>query len=479
MIATILLRSKYNPICYLAVAAILVAIATCGCSKSTQLSEPDPQTETGESIEKPEIAASNLVARIIDRYKNADAYSDGAKLALSYTLQGQPFKEYHSCEVNFQKPRFLKASFFQVRVVANSRRMVSYVFDSETFNLDSQHIVKSVEDTIPISQLLQDSIWRHYACGSSELPVSFPSENSVQFMSPVLAFFSDTDTAPWFTSSDTRWDYIQSRTIDGKKCWGLKGVNNDREYRLWVDRNELLLRSIQLPSELLTGEGLDSALLDEMTIMIELHNASWQSALPSTQFEYEDLSKGKPVGKFIPVPEKFPTPLIGEPSPAYGFDTANGGRYEVTDRRKISTVILWSPVWPDEEFQNELRTLAGKAPKSDFLYACTTPDVPFENVNLGASENMFAVLDPNGIIAQRFGLSSFPALVVVGPFEKVQYAQVPLDSDWPKKILATLKRIEQGEDVATEMKNSYGSFVKQYHEKIAAEKAAVSDLLNN
>ena len=469
-----LFPAKANLCCINVCFCLVIVFALQGCSKNE--SSEDNNIDSNSSNSAPDKSADELIKQVIAKYNSAETYADDAKLTLSYSLEGQPFKEYYSCGITYQKPLMLKASFFNTRVVANSRRLISFVFDSDTFNLDGQHIILPVENSIPISDLLTDSIWSHYSCGASELPIDAADDEQIQLLSPILQFFSDVECASWLTSGETQWQITESQTIKDQDCWELVASCDNQNYTVWVDKSKLLIRAIQIPPTVLAGVGEDDKSLDNLTIMFELDEATWDPDILPGHFDFHAETNWKPVRKFIPVPEKFPTRLIGEHRPSFTFKQLNGQTWSPENRDAIAAVIIWGAGLPSEMIVDKINEIAGKENKTDFVLAMTTTDFESNSIALKNEVNSFAVFDANAEIARRFGIEAFPSMAIIGPFGKIQYAQAPLEHDWMERIVATLARLEIGEDIASEMKQSYGFFLAKYQEQIKQERKAIGQL---
>ena len=457
---------------------IVGLLSTSACQKNSANSK-QPDDDEAPTENAPELPAREFVTSVIERYKRAEQYADNGKLTLTYTLEGQPFKEFYSCDVSYGNSHKLKASFFNARVVSNERRLVSFVFDSQTFNLDGQHVVLPVSDSVPVAKLLDDAIWTHYGCGLSELPVEPQTENMAQFMSPVLHFFSDVQCATWLTSTKTQWSYESPSTIEGSECWGLSATFENQEFKAWVDKEQLLIRAVQLPSGVLSGvtNATGKDVLGGVKIMFEMEQATWQPDVLPGQFEFSDNATWKPVRKFIPVPEKFPTRLIGEHQPSFTLKLTNGEAWSGGDKRQNPTVIVWTPESLSTNLLEKLAAEARRTPTTDFLLVVTTPGAKAELGDQQEVSNFYTALDLNAEVARRFGFEAFPALVVVGATDTIQYAQAPLEEDWLKSASATLERLANGEDVAAEMKQSYGEFVSKYQKQLSEEREALGDLV--
>lgn len=457
---------------------IVGLLSTSACQKNSANSrQPDDDEAPAENA--PELPAREFVASVIERYKRTEQYADNGKLTLTYTLDGQPFKEFYTCDVSYRNSHNLKASFFNARIVANERRLVSFVFDSQTFNLDGQHVVLPVGDSVPVSKLLDDAIWTHYGCGLSELPIEPQTENMAQFMSPVLHFFSDVQCATWLTSTETQWSYESPTTIDGSECWGLNATFENQVFKVWVDKEKLLIRAVQLPSGLLTGvadaPGQDA--LGSIKIMFEMEQATWQPDLLPGQFEFSSNATWKPVRQFIPVPEKFPTRLIGEHQPSFTLKLTDGETWSGGDEKQNPTVIVWTPEALPTELLGTLASEAKRTTTTDFILIVTTPGATAELGDQKEVSNFYTAVDPNAEVARRFGFEAFPAMVVIGASGTIQYAQAPLEEDWLKSASATLERLANGENVAAEMKQSYGDFVSKYQKQLSEEREALGDLV--
>ena len=455
---------------------VVIVFALQGCSKNESSQDKNNNTGSNSSNTASDVSTDELIKQVISKYTSAGTYADDGKLTLSYSLEGQPFKEYYSCGITYKKPLMLKASFFNTRVVANSRRLISFVFDSDTFNLDGQHIILPVEHSIPISDLLSDSIWSHYSCGASELPIDAADDMHIRLLSPILQFFSDVECASWLTSGETQWQINQSQTIKGQDCWELVASCDNQNYTVWIDKTKLLIRAIQIPPTVLAGVGGADKSLNKLKILFEFDEATWNPDILPGHFDFHAEATWKPVRKFIPVPEKFPTRLIGEHRPSFTFKQMNGQTWSPENRDAISAVIIWCTGQPSKLIVEKINEIAGKINKTDFVVAITTPDFQPDSIALKNRINSFAVLDANAEIARRFGIEAFPSMAIIGPFGKIQYAQAPLEHDWLERIAATLVRLENGEDVASEMKQSYGVFLTKYQEQIKQERNAIGQL---
>lgn len=294
---------------------------------------PPPPTST---IDEAEL----LLKRVIERYRNAGEYSDRGVVRLSYVQRGQSHTDTAPLAVSFRRQQSLRLSAYSAAVVISERTLQGMINDPLAGELNRQRLtVKLTDPTFNLRDIYQDPILTNFATAGLGGP-------SLQ----LELLLSDQPLAGMFTGDKTL-ELEEPAQLGNALCNRLVIRVDQSQYRLWVDRESLLIRRVQLPHQQ-TPLAQDPS-ITSVQLVLDLENAQWQVPIEETWQLPDAVANGDApiveenvptinVRQFVLPPPPIASQYFGEKLPPFQL-TDSRGEVSVSERgsdRPI-TVLLW------------------------------------------------------------------------------------------------------------------------------------------
>lgn len=444
-----------------------------GCQPSQTTVE---ETKPGQV----QLTGPEIFAEIIRQYKTADSYSDQAMLYLNYRIDGRLIQEPQPWAICWSRDDGLSARLFNAQIQFDGQRMSCFVFDIDTANLDGQQWVARSSEAAEIDRLLKDPIGQHFMCGYSELPLDEAEKSLPTFIvPPTLYLCGGSQSSGWLHQPSTI-QRLPDHTLDGIPCYVLQLPSSSGQYELYVNQQSGLIEQLNLPIRFLDPRVRTAEEIEDIKLFARFHDAQLNATVDPTSFRVERRDQAKVVGQFVSIPEPFPSDWIGKELPTLPLRNPDGSTWANSELAGQTTALCWfaNDVGALEQFVQ----LSESASQSDQTFYAVYSDTDLSrpgDENSGLSEDLQRILpetspgaqwlyDPQLTATQQLDLSTIPMIVVVGPKGKLQYVQGLTEADWPNQVNAAMRRIEQGEDVASEMRREYQNYRRQYDEQLAA-----------
>ncbi|MEM9941847.1 MAG: hypothetical protein AAF939_09675 [Planctomycetota bacterium] len=460
-----------------------------GCQPDSQTSshhvEPvvgDPKLEQNNFRSNPIETQSGLeiLDKLVAKYRSLQSYRDSAVLTLKYRLKDQAMREPQPWSVQWDQLGRLSARFFNAKIVADGELLSCFVYDIESGNLDNQHLLIPYQNELPLQQLYRDSIAKYFSAGYSELPLDESDLSSAPpLIPPTLALLSDQLNCPWIHSPE-KTQRLKDEVIDDRDCFVVRSLAEDKTADIWIEKQSLKLVKISLPLKILAKEVIVAPEISDVELIATFENAQFNPVVNHEDFGIEVRPDSTPVKRFVAVPEIFPSELIGQSSPEFKLIVPNGrARTRLYFEGKI-TAFLWMGGVRNLKHVEELGKIWNRLDPEQFHVAAIFSDSElknlgenqFEPINLIAeTANPFSLpvyYDRHLEASKRLKLNTNPALVVFDQDSKIQFCRSLGDDAWKQDLIAVLNRVNQGDDVASEMRTEYLGFIDSYHQQLAA-----------
>jgi hypothetical protein len=479
-----------------ALAFVSLAISL-GCNaKSDSPDEPNLDSNPAssanlESNSQPDakvgLDAKAILAATIERYANANTYSDQAKLYLSYQLEGRKIQEPQRWSTAWDRQGRLAAELFNGKIRCNDGLLSCYVYDIETANLDNQHLLMAYDQQLPISQLFRDSIAKHFLGGYSELPLDESDLIShPKLLPPPLSLLTNQVRNGWF-QTPSALERFADETIDKQACYVIRMKFQGMTSDAWIDKSTHALVQVSLPLMLLAGEVVTSPEISDVVLMAKFHQAQFDVAIDVAKFEHQPFKDSTLVKKFVALPETFPSKLIGKTAPKFNLVNQAGKPTVEAEFSGRVTTLLWLAGQPSYVAMEQLDQLASSLPADTFQFGAVYSDselkapgtgsIEVENTLAAAIKNVNCPVyyDPMLAASTALQVKAIPSVIVLGKDSKVQFAKALTNQNWLSDVKAAVERVAEGEDVAAEMQREYQRFISSYQQQLATVSA--SDLI--
>ncbi len=464
----------------LSMAIVLVAAVApfSGCKRDHQTLSTDPdnstQWQSGDNA-----TGAEIVERMRNAYASATSYADRATLSISYRLQGRYLEEPHQWAVEFERPGRLKCSAYNVRLRADGQRLGCFIYDFSSGNLDRQWLVYPIRGELPLQNLFQDGICRHYATGQSDVPVDQANPATAELFFPVTAgLLTGEAQLDWLGhGTATR---TSDRALGSHMCQAVEVEYGGLLFELLIDATTSVIREIRFPPETLDSRLQGNPEVEELRIVARFEGATFQAEFPPDHFSFFLPADAVPVNRFVAVPEPFPSAHIGKPIPAsLGLRERSGQPVVQTDWSGKVTLLAWSgnsligdvlkPVL--EELSENLDPREFRVVDIRVLPAWPAGDRQLSEAlkGLSGSSNAVVCADPGFLAGQAMDLDAWPVVAVVDRQGFLQFVKSIDESNVDaEEIRSVLRRVRSGDHVSVEMRREYEAFLDDYQQRLAA-----------
>ena len=479
------LSSKY---CSAMVFVVLVACFGCGQVEGPTIVEPVAERVKGtgdaeEAIDlrDSELSSVEILDSVIRRYAEAKSYQDKAVLYLSYQLEGRQTQEPQRWSTVWERGGKYAGALFNGKVAANGGILSCYIFDIESENLDNQHLLVDYQNSVPFTKLFSDSIAKYFLGGYSDLPLDESKiDGWPKLIPPPLSLLTSQLSNQWIQLSEQSLR-LADEDVGGKSCFVVRSLSEGMTADLWIDRETLIIHQISLPLKLLVGEVVTSPEIRNVELLAKFHDAVFDAPIPAGKFAIEDRGDATPLGKFVALPEAIPSRLIGQIVP--GFQLIGERKVPVSSeqfRGKV-TAILWLAGLKSYSSVGDFDLLAGDMSNKPFKFGVVYSEA---DVNQSGSQvvvdelaaytdvkNVSFYFDSMMKANKLFQMNVVPSVVVLDEDMRLQFA-VPIENDnWERDLKAAMLRVGDGENVAEEMRQSYGRFIESYRQQLRSVSA--------
>lgn len=452
---------------FLALLSLTLLVLGCGGRDAEPVAAPAEGVATsavsarGEESLRPADPARQLLDAMVGRYRAADAYSDDARVRLSYRRDGEPYVDEAPLAVAFERPGRVHLRAYAAEVIIAQRRLNARLADPVTDNMDGQRLERAIaRPAITLADIYSDPTLTHFATAGLGGPA--PQLELLMSDEPLAGLFDDT----------TRLLLDPPKTIDGALCDLLRIKTDQLTYTLWVERETLLLRRVELPTEP-TGLPADPQVAD-VRLSIELTSAAFE--VPSNEsWRLPADERAKVVAAFIPPPPPLASPHLGRRVPEFQLLDSNG-QPVVSDAGsdRDFTAMLWIADHPASQMAaRQLQALADRvdakiADRTRFLLvmAEASPENGSSTGDMlrGWNVGLAHVDDSAAVGRDVFGVQEAPTLCVLGAEGQMHWFFPRVGPEMAEQLTAVLTDLTGGVDVGGELRKRYEADQQTYRQ---------------
>lgn len=479
---------------------VCICLVFSGCRKSSDTTQTGPDSNgknsgyaAGQSVPQTGPQGEAILRDVVARYNAASTYSDQAVLYLTYLIHGQRIQEPQPWSTSFVRSSApgttggssrLAAKLFNGQVVCDRNLLSCYVYDIETANLDNQHLLIPFENQLPINQLYRGSIARHFIGGYSELPLDETDLVSTPKLIPAPISLLTNQVRNGWLQNPSQVERLADQTVDDRACYVVRCLSQGMTADVWVDKQTSTLVQMSLPLKLLDAAVIVAPEITDVVLLARFHEAKLDGQIDPAELTLRSYKDATPVRKFVQLPEKFPSDMIGEKAPDFEmFSEPN----KPVDRQALDgkvTALLWVSGRNSYHSIQKLNEIANSFPADQFHFASVYSDTELIQSASGRPEpspelkriigqsSVPTYYDPQLNASAVLGAKLIPAVIVLDGDSKIQYARALGDKSWPAELRTVMKRVGKGEDVATEMQQDYVRYLESYHQQLVTVSAA-------
>ncbi|MBL8891453.1 MAG: hypothetical protein JNL67_15850 [Planctomycetaceae bacterium] len=470
------------------------------------------QWESGNVEQK----AGELWREVQNHYATISSYSDKAQVQLSYELLSNMIYESMPVSIAFRRPAGIVKSelteasgtptasaswhgqVFRAQLYGDSEHVAVTINEASTNHLDRQLKLISKPRHLMLIPT-EDPVAKIYLSGATDIPLSERALNQLVLFAPQLEWL---DPKGWVGEIErgTSPDGRQDRSSQGQEPTAIDdlglaptsnllfrglAIHNEHvcvklgqpfrgfETEFWIDVDNKLIRKLVFDHSLLDATLSNTSEVRRLQIQIDfgeiLVGEQAQSPKSLTEFPTD-----RTVRHFVKIPEAFPSPWIGQHSPAVTVTSHIGTAIRLPSKTLATVAVFLSQLDADAEWWQTLKQLA-KVDKNNSLQvvlildgiATGTVVTPVANRSVAVSEPQ---LVPAGAEAWRImGLNQGRWVVVWDSQGTVQYIGAA-DRDGIIATVGTIfGRLANGDSIGAEMIAEYQSFYSEYLKQLEAQ----------
>ncbi len=285
-----------------------------------------------------------------------------------------------------------------------------------------------------------------------------------QLIPPTIGLLTGLLEPAWLRP-DVLLERYDDSEIDGRACFVLRCWQSAAEkdfVDLWIDKENSTIWQAALPLDCLAAKVQTSPEIENLRLVARFHEATFDQPLDETRFVLEPRPESTPVSQFVKIPEPLNSELIGMKSPDFELQTQSGKKLVRADFAGRPTALLWIGGDPHDVI-TKLDQLKSSLP-SEFanfgvVYSdrdLADPNVKGNAMNMQLNEiarntSVPFYFDRELTLSMQLAIKMLPCVVVLDKDSVIQFAMALDDDQWPISVKAALERVNQGEDVGSEM----------------------------
>lgn len=442
-----------------------------GCNSSAdvaQISEdlPGPQAETAASNND---AARRLLERVIQNYRTTAQYSDRGRVILRYNQAGIEHQDEAPLSLAFIRNRNLHLTAYASELAIYQGRMRATIVDPMTMNMGGQMLdLPLLEPSFGLKEIYSDPTFVHF----STVGLGGPS--------PQLELLLSDDPLAGLFQGESRISLIEPSTMGSSLCDRLAIQSNALQYMLWIDRETLVIRRVELPTsgtELASDPSVSSIRLsielDEAKMSVSA-DETWRLARPNDALA---------VRQFVLPPPEIISENLGRQLQTFQLRDSHN-EFTVTENGsdRATTVLLWIADHPaSRAAAAQLQIIADQRDLASnrnvrFLLVMAEPTPPPSNAtaellrswNIGLS----FCNDYQAVGRDVFGVHEAPSLCILGKQGELQWFAPRVGPEMGGDLPAILADLEKGVNIGGDIATRYSQDQETYRRLLVEARQA-------
>lgn len=449
---------------------LAVLLLSIGCQKSNQSAN-----ET--TAPNPDLSAVDILTEVRDRYQEAESYADRGEFVLRYQLEGQQRQEKHPFELSFRQPNEFHLRTFNASLMGNGSQIAFAVSDPATNHMDQQVVMRKSPRELELLPIDDDPIVAFFTAGGSEIPLANEvTEAHLELSHPAMVLLAGSRKTAWFGGAKTA-ARLPDKSIDGNTCYRVRIKSPYGIYVIWISAADWTIRRLEFPTDLLDPELSQAPQVANLEMYAELQGATFEPELTNDAFAFRLPQNVNKVRSFVSLPEPFPSQLIGKKPGAFKMPVLGQSLLENKDLNGSLTAMLWFSSDPIcQPIMNQFGDVRDQLKDSTgvkLLAVSTDPISKTNDVQLLKQVRDWGCDELVARADQSIGLGVFdvralPTVIVTDKQGEVQFFRTIENGQLLDELVAVLRRLQRGEDVAAEMRAEYQRYLDQYADQLKA-----------
>jgi thiol-disulfide isomerase/thioredoxin len=445
----------------------LLALCSPGCDQGGSATSPGSTTATSGQT------ASEVLAQMVSAYRETDRYSDRANYILQRVKRTEGVKRENLLfELSLASARPNKIRFHYQRMYPSSQKKVKFDLASDG------ELVRTLAGQLPGQ--IHEAVAPELLTAENFIPDPFmrdmvlqvPVENIYPQLSLLLATGDDAS----LFANDGKPRLLEPEQLHGRQCHRVSFESTNGTRVLWIDVETHALRRMKLPTEgqLATLDPQDK--YSHYAVWIDYLEPTLDAKADAVEFALTVPEGARRVREFVLPPPPGPLEILGQPVTSFSFTTLEGE--EVTPATLAGNLVVmefWSKTCPPCRQHTPLLDQVYRELKEteDFLFFAVNAnlaDTSNETVaqlfkSWGGSIPLLRDLQETSYT--KLGINMYPHTIIVGRDGRLQLYRPGMHAS-PEPLLATVRQLLAGEDLAAAAHAEHAKLVEKYEQQLEA-----------
>jgi hypothetical protein len=412
--------------------------------------------------------ARRLLEGSITSYRTMDCYSDSGELCIESPgsdLLTIPFR------IAFERPNHLALASHHA---AGTWKTATWegICQGAANPFPNQRLVRPLPDKIDF-----DWVARDYLGGILVEPVGIPVPLEWLLSSHSLHALND---------PTSKFELLQRDVVDGISCDRVRMEVLGQRWIFWIDRENPLVRRLELPSKLLFP-GVPDERAAEIRCKIEFRDAAANRPIDWSRWQIVDRAEDIRVRRMVMPPPIASTQILGSTLAPFDLKSSDGSLLlDAAEPKRPISILCWIDSGPRSEVcVRELMALGKSLVDQELGGRCgvylIARDPGVETVESLKKWNcdLPLAIDLQNLSESMFKISSIPSLVILDRDRRVQVAETISQPIHSNEIVDLVRRIDNKEDLASRQlqqdADNQARFIAALH-RVAIDKDQVKRL---
>ncbi len=424
---------------------------------------PDADGVKRETLPVPQEPVQPIFDKMVKAYRDAKSYRDNGEINIMWTKGEKSSQRKIKYRTNLQRPNRVQISVDNTVINADGKDFLAY-----TDLMQGVIIHRKCPEEITLLDLLRD---REIYLGLINVET-----NRFSFLPPPLVLLYAKDPLATFLYGVQRSDIsmLSPAMFGDFPCYRISAKRNDEDTVFWIDRDNFLLRRVELPTQRLRKEMATSGTtMDSMKLTMDFFGAEINAQDAQITDTFQVPADAREVENFSPPQLE----LLGKPVPKFMF-TNKDGNAVTPESLKGKTVVLifWATYGKQFQFMFQEIEKAYQRLKND-------PDVVFWAVSVDpaavADETLTQTLtdfgstipyarDPDGKdMKKAFKTQGIITMFLLDKNGTVQAFTPDYSPNLADRMVARVKDVQGGRNVYPEVMSQTQKLQQDYVESVS------------
>jgi thiol-disulfide isomerase/thioredoxin len=403
------------------------------------------------------ITADGVLEGMAAAYRQAPSYADAGRVDVHAVVNGEKQEQSLPFSVTFERPNKLRLHIYQGNLISDGQDLRGWIDTQPGQPFHGQVLASEAPPAVSLKEVYADEI------------LTTALTQGIAGSALQILLLLDEDPLVEITDKAQRPVLLEAETIDDRPCHRVLLARDDGKLVLWIDKQTLVLRRVEVPIEGLTQhlsqqQGVTE--VKDVSVRMELAGARLGGKVDGTAFQFTAPSGFRLVKEFD-TRELLPPapPQLGKAAPEFTIAMLDGQQVDKDSLAgRIAVIDFWFTTCPPCRVSLPNLEQVYQKYKDNDLVRFVAVSVDESEVKDEALQSMFGELkvnvpiarDPVGKLAQAMGVSAFPTLIVLGADGIVENFEMGYNPQLATTLAAKLDRLLAGESIYKDvLKNEY------------------------